>query len=121
MADFPTLSQDPDAEAFAETAAIDPTIRDEFENGYVNTRSKFTSVKKKWEMVYRFLSSVDKISLDTFQGTVNYGAGEFNWTNPIDSESYVVRFGGPIEFKIEPENGSLWRVAFTLLEISVIP
>jgi len=121
MADYPTLSQNPDAEAFSESAAIDPTLRDEFENGSVSTRAKFTSVKKKWDIVYRFLSAADKATLATFQATVNYGAGSFNWTNPIDSVAYVVRFGGLIEFKVEPENGSLWRVSFTLVEISVIP
>lgn len=121
MADFPTLSKNPDAEAFTETAAIDPTIRDEFENGSVNTRSKFTTVPRQWGVPYRFLPDADKQTMVIFQRTVSYGAGPFNWTNPVDSNGYVVKFGGPIEFKIEPENGSLWQMSFSLIEISEIP
>ena len=121
MADFPTLSQLPDAEQFSENTTVDPTLRDEFENGSVTTRSKFTASLRQWGILYRFLSNADKQTLVAFQRTVSYGAGSFNWTNPIDSEVYVVRFGEPIDFKIEPENGGLWRVSFFLVEINAIP
>lgn len=117
MSNFPTLTAKPDAENFSQAPAIDPTIRTEFENGYTQTRPRFTAIPKKWNLVYRNMSETDKGLLETFETTtVNYGADSFYWTNPRDSQTYVVRFGAVIEYRIEPANPTTYQVNILLIE-----
>jgi hypothetical protein len=117
MSDFPTLSQNPDAEIWREEPASDPTLRSEFEAGYQLTRAKFTVIPRTWSLVYRFLSNTEKTTLQTFErSTVNYGANSFNWTNPIDSQTYVVRFVEPIKFTLENNKLNEWQAELKLVE-----
>ena len=113
MADFPTLSSKPDSENWTEEPAVDPTIRSEFENGAVQTRTRFTDVPKKWDLIYRDMSQADKDTLKAFEKTVGYGGDIFNWTNPQDTNTYEVRFAGPVKCKVEPVNPAAWQVPYT--------
>lgn len=117
MSAFPTLSQKPDSSSFAESRAVDPTIRSNFESGAQHTRPRFTAVPKRWEIVYRDLSAADKASLDTFEhATVQYGATMFTWVNPVNGYTYTVRLGALIRFTVEPENPVTWRAEVVLVE-----
>ena len=98
MANFPTLTINP--EVPLNENQEDPTIRSKFEGGYELTRPRFTRIRKAWTIKYRLLPAADKVLLDTFfNATVLGGADAFNWTNPITSVVYVVRFTEPPVFK----------------------
>ena len=117
MSNFPTLSTNPDAEGWHEEPAIDPTLRSEFESGHQLTRGRATVVPETWSFTYRFLSNADKVILKTFEkSTVNFGAGTFNWTNPNDSESYVVKLAKPIKFTREDNGLNEWKVELKVVE-----
>jgi len=114
--DYPSIETTPEADDFTEQAAYDPTLRTEFENGAVQTRARFTVSPKKWHILYRHLSDSEKNTIESFERTVSYGAGAFNWSHPRSGSSYTVRFDGPILFKIEPKNPRLWQASFDLVE-----
>ena len=117
MADFPSLSTIPEAEGWQEGTGIDPTMRVEMESGIVMTRSRFTTVPKMWRFAYRLMSNTDKETLETFEkDTVKYGADAFNWTNPIDTVVYSVRFGDKLLFQLEDTQQHQWSVSITLIE-----
>ena len=118
MPTFPSLSKILDSESFVEDLATDPTLRTEFDNGVVHTRNKFTTVPKRWRVVYRYLSNTDKASIVTFYNTtVNFGADLFDWTNPVDSSNPNVRFEGAPKYKLENDGQNTWNVSFGLVEI----
>lgn len=118
---FPVLSINPLVEPFEQTAALDPTIRSEQEAGYVQTRPRFTRVPRKWHIAYSGLPLADKSALESHEISVNFGAGMFSWTNPIDGATHNVRYLGSIKFK--PENGfdplgnHSWSAEFDLEEV----
>ena len=116
MADFPTLSRQPNRDGYKQSLLQDPTISSDFENGYQITRSKYNNVALKFEMVFSFLLSADKVLLENFEKDRNYRVGEFNWVNPEDSLTYIVRFDNNLEFKQERAE-DFWNVAVTLVEI----
>ncbi len=114
---YPDLSQNPDVEGWQEEAAFDPTVRCEFENGYAATRARFTTVPRKWSCTYRYLSNTAKATLLAFErNTVHYGAEEFNWTNPVDSVVYVVKFAEPIKYALEDTLQNEWKITVRLIE-----
>lgn len=113
---FPTLSKNPDSSNFTEQAAVDPTIKSDYENGSVQTRARFTAIPRAWTVTYRFLPQNDMELVKAFEGVVKCGAGAFNWTNAQDSQTYNVRFAGPINYRLEPENPMSWQIDFKLIE-----
>ncbi len=118
MADFPTLSRTPRVVPFSRTAAVDPTIRSPMESGHVQTRSRFTRVPRRWAIYYDALPNADKLTLATFEtDTAVFGAVQFDWTNPEDSVSYVVKFGAPLIYNPwKDTNYNYWVVEFPLIE-----
>jgi phage-related protein len=91
MSDFPTLSRPPEWEIKEDV--LDSTIKSDFESGYVQTRPRFTSDRKKWSnVVYKNLNTSDVALLRAFITAVRGGSESFNWTNPDDSTTYIVRF-----------------------------
>lgn len=76
--------------------AVDPTIRDQIENGMETSRARFTRLRRTFSMAIDLLTADDKAVLDLFyQSTVAYGALPFLVTDPRNLESpqtYLVRF-----------------------------
>lgn len=97
---FPQLSR-----AFAlrqSEQTVDPTLRDNYENGMEATRARWTRNRKAFSMSLDLLSSDDKFLLDTFfRTTTAGGALPFLITDPRNLESpqtYTVRFSSLPKF-----------------------
>jgi|GEM_PF-1964290 len=100
MSTFPTLSRD--VEWLISEEMEDSTIESPFESGYVHTRPRFTSDRKKWNNVlYTHLTASDKVLLTNFMTEVRMSAIAFNWVNPDDNINYVVRFKPPPKITYE--------------------
>jgi len=117
MADYPMLSQNPDAEGYKEEPAMDPTLRSETESGKVITRARFTRVPKRFTFRYAQLPNADKEILDAFEKARGYGSESFNWTNPVNSTVYEVRFQKPIVFELADNLLNEWKVSVVLDEV----
>lgn len=117
MADYPTLSQNPDADGYKQEPSIDPTLRSETESGKVITRARFTRVPKRFSFKYDQLSNTDKETLEAFEIARGYGSESFNWTNPINSTVYEVRFQKPIVFELADNLLNEWKVSVVLDEV----
>jgi phage-related protein len=95
MANFPSLSVDPDEVAELNPAALDPTIRTPTESGHEITRAAFTRLRREWRVIYSGLTTADKAAIESFLSTVGVGADSFNWTHPEEGgAAKVVRFVG---------------------------
>jgi phage-related protein len=90
-------------------------IRSEFDGGYVQTRARFTRIRKIWKITYTQLSAANKLLIDNFVTTVNCGADSFDWTNPQDSVTYSVRFLSPPISTYVSYNR--WNVVFDLEQV----
>ena len=91
MSTFPTLSRDVEWGIVEEFE--DSTIESPFEAGYVHTRPRFTRDRKKWSnVICTHLTSSDRTLLANFVNEVRVRAVSFNWVNPDDGVTYVVRF-----------------------------
>ena len=116
MADWPILVQAKSSIPITEKPTVDPTIRSRKEDGSVTTRLRFAAVPKQWSFELRWINEADRTALQTFQHTtVSYGAGTFNWLNPIDDTIYVVRLGSPFTFTHDGVGG-LYRTPVTMVE-----
>lgn len=116
MANFPTLSQNPDISGWEEQVAFNPTIRSETDGGYVLTRARFTRLPRRWNLVYRVLPVADVNTLKTFEGTVKVGSDSFLWTNPQNSTQYTVRLLEPIRYSMHGSK-NYWDVEMVLEEV----
>ncbi len=94
MADFPTLSTNPEYPLKEDRE--DNVIRTSFEGGYQHTRQKYSRRRRKYQISYKHLPQAD-VDLITafFDTTVSGGATLFNWTHPATSTVVVVRFSAP--------------------------
>jgi len=115
MTAFPTLTAKPLATNWIELPSSDSTIRSETDGGITLSRARFTSKLKKWNINYPIISQADKILLENFERTINFGADSFTWTNPQDSLIYEVRLELFIELSIlnDPDK---WGAEFVLVE-----
>jgi len=66
-------------------------ISSPFEAGYSQERSKWTRGRMVFVLSWNYLPNADYQTLKQFLFD-NVGA-EINWTNPINGQSYTVRFG----------------------------
>ncbi|MCW4050353.1 MAG: hypothetical protein NWE89_11530 [Candidatus Bathyarchaeota archaeon] len=124
MAAFPTLYihgtlvHTPVVGRFEDTMAQNPTIRSQFEGGYVQTRSRFTRIARRWTVSYRGMSQANKNTLRTFENARRAGSELFTWTNPEDSTSYNVRFLEPVIYTPwEHTNFLQWNIDFVLEQV----
>ena len=121
MATFPTLTQGPNVDDFEQETAFDPTIRSQFENGVLLTRTRFTVVPKKWKLVFEYLTATDKSTLETFEkDTVGYGGSSFDWENTEDGVTYDMKFLGTIKWKLNLLDRRIplkrWKAEMILIE-----
>ncbi|MDH4100609.1 MAG: hypothetical protein OEV28_08535 [Nitrospirota bacterium] len=114
MESFPSLSIPPSVTPWDEGLAFDPTLSSEAEGGYRQTRPRCTHVPRLWHIGYIAMPSADKALLEAHELAVHVGADLFQWTNPLDSQTYNVRFkGGPLKFKMH-DSALFWDVEFIL-------
>jgi len=126
MATFPTLYRrdttvhHPAAESLEAGTAHDPAIRSESDGGYVISRARFTRIVQNWPNIrYEWLSLANKNTLRTFEtDTAVGGSASFDWTHPLSSTVYDVRFMGRIRYTTHQHtNGLFWTVEFGLEEV----
>ncbi len=90
-------------------------VRTEFEGGYVHTRARHTRSRKWFKIFWDLMPYADLATLLTFFDA-NLG-GTFNWTHPITSTAYVVRFSeDEITYKHVGPAGAGWYSVETRLE-----
>ena len=130
MATFPTiyvhgtLAHTPVARELEETIAQDPTIRNQFDGGYVRTRAKFTRIVRRWSVRFEGVSTTNKETIRDFENNAKTGAGVFagidyfTWTNPADSTPYSVRFVGVVRYvPWGNTNFGRWNIEFVLEQL----
>lgn len=113
MANYPTLSTAPSYPIVEQRS--DPTIKSEFDSGYMQTRPRYTRKKMVFNVNYDDIPNSDKGTLETFVDTVRGGADYFNWTHPLTSTVYSVRFKETPQFELKLLNR--WAVSFVLEQV----
>lgn len=92
--DFPQLSRKPALKTHR--AHLDPTLRDNYENGMEATRAKFTRRRRQWDVTIDNLTPADMEALDDFiENKAVYGTNIFNFPDvrdPQNPKTYQVRF-----------------------------
>jgi hypothetical protein len=112
MPTFPTLSSVPVFYAWTEQLHADPTVVTPAEQGCILSRKRATVTYKAWTVQYRGVSYADALLVEAFQNTVGVGATTFSYTCPTDLLTYTVRFTGPIQFRLDPQDNTLWQIDF---------
>jgi phage-related protein len=118
MSSFPSLTYAPSYPIKEERE--DSAIKSKTEGGYEISRQRFTRVRRKWYLGYQMLPETDIATLRTFVDvTVKGGADYFTWTNPMDSNTYTVRFEKPPTFSAKAKSGGItqYQVDFVLQEV----
>jgi hypothetical protein len=113
--DYPTLSIKPASPMPQDSQK--KTLRSPPEAGYVITRGLWTRAKKTWHIDYPAMPVADyNTLLAFFEGSAGGGAEIFNWTHPITSTIYEVRF---LEDKLPAEylTFNLVSCSFNLEEV----
>ena len=93
----------------------DPAIRTEFETGIVHTRPRFTRIRRVWELTWDTLLNNDYQALKDFYFQNLGGGMNFDWTHPLENESYNVRFKD--ELRADSESAWLWKVTIVLEQV----
>lgn len=100
MVDFPTLSKQIDANSLTIESENPVNSSEDTDGGYEYTRPKFTRrPRRTFTFVYRDITAVDRATLQTFWDDNFGGSVAFNWTNPVDSVVYNVRFTKDMKLK----------------------
>ncbi len=91
-------------------------LRSSAEDGSVQTRPKFTRNRFTFEVAWNHLPNESKAILEDFyRNTTKNGALSFDWTNPTNAKTYLVRFTKPPNFKAVLLH--YWTVSITLQEV----
>lgn len=98
MVNFPTL---PGVRRNIERALSKPQVKSNFEGNYSQTRPMFTRATYDFRIEYTALTMAQVEVLEQFFVT-NKG-GSFNWLNPQDGKTYIVRF---VEDKLSPKQST---------------
>ena len=92
-----------------------PAISTEFGTGIVQTRARYTRMRRTWELTWANMRGADYRALRAFYGTVYGGSLPFDWMNVKDSATYNVRFKG--ELKARHTVMDFWYVSLTLEQV----
>lgn len=114
---FPTLTNLPTFPL--KESRVDNTIKSDTEAGYVITRTRYSKIRKKFEVLYTLMSAADKALLEAFIDTVEGATDYFTWTHPASGVAYTVRFSEPPEIELTGFDGAsyLYAASFTLVEV----
>lgn len=96
----------------------DVAIKTEMEGGYVVARARHTRTPRKtFNTGYKSISDTDRTALLNFYDSVAGGTLIFDWTDPVDSVTWQVRFDGEMSFKYTGMGATkLWDVNFKLVQ-----
>ena len=115
MATFPTLSRKSIYPVIA-TFLWNTTIQT-YQNGIEQRISNRSNVKRKFEVIWKYLAPADKVLLTDFYNARKGAYESFAWGNPEDSTSYTVRFQED-ELNREYFTYNLWNFnKITLIEV----
>ena len=114
MADFPTNIRI--ISRLTDLAPEDPAIRTEMENGMVQSRARFTRIRRSWTLAWNALSEEDFQAVMTHYRGQKGGSDAFYWTNPISKERVNVRYT-KITDAATYENGFRSGFSITLEEV----
>ncbi len=113
-----TLIHTPVVGELEDSIAQDPTIRNNFDGGYIRTRAKFTRIVRTWKIIYEGLSKANKNTLEAYENTQLAGSNSFSWTNPEDGVAYAVRYVGLARYIPWPNTNFLrWNAEFLLEQV----
>lgn len=112
MDTFPVLAASP---SYPVTEQIESNaVKSKSVYGYVSGRKRYTAARIMFGIEYSSLSDADKGLLSDFIAIVNI-ALEFEWTHPITSATYIVRF---VKIpKLQCFGYQLWKTSFDLLTV----
>lgn len=79
-----------------EETTEDPAIRSEAESGIVQTRPRYTRMRRSWQLGWANMRGADYRLLRAFFEQVRGGALVFGWRQPRENKVFQVRFVGPI-------------------------
>lgn len=114
MASFPSLGTTYPSTPLMEKL-VDSVLRSPMDGGYVQTRQRYTRIRKLWDVTYTAITTADKVTLEAFVQTVAGGANQFTWTNPQDGSNYEVRFNPIPNFSYNSYDR--WNVTFSLEQV----
>lgn len=111
MVNFPTL---PGVRRNIERNLSKPEIKSKFEGNYAQTRPMFTRATYDFRIEYAALTIAQVEVLEQF--FANNKGSDFNWLNPQDSKTYVVRF---VDDKLSSKQitKELYTVSISLEEV----
>lgn len=111
MVNFPTL---PGVRRNIERNLSKPEIKSKFEGNYTQTRPMFTRATYDFRIEYAALTIAQIEVLEQF--FVNNKGSEFNWLNPQDGKTYIVRF---VEDKLSSKQISkeIYTISIPLEEV----
>ena len=118
---FPELSRKPALKTREST--LDPTLRDDLENGMESTMAQFTRFRRQFDVTIDLLTPADKRVMDNFvQKKAVGGANEFLFldeSDPTQPEELIVKFATLPSYvdKDNTANGKRKTCTFTLREV----
>lgn len=92
-----------------------PAIRTEMESGIVQTRPRFTRIRRKWKLSWDYMEGPSYRALRSFYQQMRGGSASFTWTHPTEMSAVSVRFNGEIESS--NQSYDYWRVSVSLEEV----
>lgn len=100
----------------------DPALVSEADGGYEMTRPRFTRIRKRWTLVWPYMTNADYLTLINFYDTTAVGGSvNFNWTNPMTGATQAVRFAGAPDASLilwnNDQSPRAWSVKLTLREV----
>lgn len=112
MANYPSNIQLPSG---CGEVTPDPVIRTEFESGIVQTRARFTRMRRAWQLSWEYMRGADYRALRGFFVQMRGGSLNFNWTHPAENSVYDVRFKG--EMRGDEQSNDYWSVTCSLEQV----
>lgn len=110
MSYFPDIR----APSSIEETTSDPSIRTEFESGIVQTRARYTRLRRTWELTWAAITNSEYGVLRAFYVAQHGGSLIFEWHHPYENTNYSVRFKG--ELKAKNSQLNYWNLTITLEE-----
>lgn len=120
MPTFPTLPSGAILDSRKHSAEHeDPALKQEMEGGYTASRARHTRAPRAtWSCGYTYITTADRDALLDFYRQMRGGSTHFDWTNPQDSQVYVVRFEGKLkETYVGQGTNQRWDIAFQLVQV----
>ena len=89
MANFPTVKN---PATITDLQPEDPAIRTELENGQVQTRARYTRMRRSWTLAWANMTNADYQLMFSHYVAQKGGSDSFTWTNPMNNTEYTVRY-----------------------------